>query len=461
MIPRLSSNDLAERAADVGPDPRLIGAAVEVDGPLLDIDHIRDLVAGRLGEAPLLTRRACGVPWGCGRPVWQDVTPDLAVHVRAATCPEPGDRHALLDLAARLAAEDLPHDRPRWRLCVVDGIAGGASALIWLSDHAAADGPSTLSSVLTVLGTSPGEHRGASVRPRVRPSATDVPALPGRGALMRDTAIARLRSLARLPHGLLLLAAGARELAASAGRRAPRTVLNRPIEAGFRLVVADVALEPLRAGARTCGATVNDAVLCAVGRTMHAELARRGDPVEQLLISCPVTVPVPAPARGRAALARPQNLVGVVRMAVPAPGPVGPDELRRHLTRVAELSRPRKRHLSAASTLVLSPAFRALAALRLYRPLVDHQRTMNALVTNLRGPQEQVTLAGRTVRGVVPVSPVVGNVPLAVTALSFGGRLSVTLRLAPSLWAAGPHLREEVQAELAAICDLVTDRPAP
>lgn len=72
-----------------------------------------------------------------------------------------------------------------------------------------------------------------------------------------------------------------------------------------------------------------------------------------------------------------------------------------------------------------------------------------------------MTLGGRSVRGVVPVSPVVGNVPLAATALSFGGRLSVTPRLAPSLWSAGPRLREEVAAGLTANCDLATAPPAP
>lgn len=463
MIPRLSGNDLAERAADVGPDPRLIGAAVELEGPPLDVDAVRGLLAARLHDAPLLTRRVRPVPYGCGRPLWQDVVPDLDVHVRSDRCPEPGDSAALLALTARLAGEDLPDDRPRWRLHVIDGMAGARSAVVWFSDHAAADGPSTLTSVLTVLGRAPEIARPPTPAtgpvPARQTRATGPQGLPARPELMRDAAVARLCAIARLPRGLLLLAAGVQELAASAGPRAPRTVLNRPIDAGIRLVVAEVGLEPLRAGARTCGATINDAVLCAVGRTMHAELVRRGDPVEELVLSCPVTVPARDRGDGETA-AKPQNLVGVVRIPVPAPGPPGPQELQNHLARVARLSRPRKRHLSAASTLLLSPAFRALAALRLYRPLVEHQRTMNAIVTNLRGPQEEVTLCSRVVRGVVPVSPVVGNVPLAATALSFGGRLSVTLRLAPALWPSATELRDAVQRELTAICELAPGHPS-
>lgn len=459
MIVRLSSNDLAELAADVGPDPRLVGAAVVLDGPRLDVAEVRSLVGRRLAEAPLLTRRLRRVPWGCGRPVWQHVAPDLTAHVTAATCPAPGDLDALLALTARLAGEPLPPDRPWWRLVVVDGMAAGGAALVWLSHHAAADGPGTLRSVLTVLGDSPGRPTPAA--PPAGAADGQLPAdsvalppvdaaLPSRGELVRDAARQRLAALARAPHGLALLGAAVLELAGSAGARAPRTVLNRPVDAGIRLLTADVDLERLHAGARSCGASVNDAVLCAFGRTVHAELAALGAPVGTLVVGCPVTVPAQsgddAPVRNR---------VGVVRLPVPAPDVRRPD-LRTHLTRVAALTAPRKRHLSAASTVVLSPVFRALAALRLYRPMVERQRTVSTLVTNLRGPLEPVRLCGRTARAMVPVTPIVGNVPVAAVALSYAGRLSVTVRLAPSLWGSAERIRHALRGELDAICGLAS-----
>lgn len=457
MITRLSSNDLAERAADVGPDPRLIGAVVQLEGPPPSATAVRALLATRLAEVDLLTRRIRPVPWGCGRPLWEDVRPDLDAHVLAETCPVPGDLEALLGLTARLAGQPLPDERPRWRLAVVDGLADGTGALVWLSDHTAADGPATLRSVLTALGGTPARPLdGTPARPLDGTVDPAHPAAPGRGTLARDAAATRLRALVRLPQGVALLGAAVLELAASAGARAPRTVLNRPVQAGIRLAVTEVDLAAFHAGARSCGATVNDAVLCAVGRVLHAELARRGAAVPRLVISCPVTVPVATAARGRTTV---QNRVGVVRMPVPAPGGARPDELRDHLAQVALLARPRKQHLSGASTVVLSPVFRALAALRLYRPMVEHQRTMNTLVTNLRGPDSTVRLCERSVRRVVPVTPLVGNVPIAAVALSFGGRLSVTLRVAPALWPQTAQLRDALQAELAAICALADGRP--
>lgn len=448
MIARLSSNDLAELAADVGPDPRLVGAAVVLDGPPLDVAEVRSLVATRLVHTPLLTRRLRRVPWGCGRPLWEEVVPDLTAHVTAAVCPAPGDLGALLALTARLAGEPLPPDRPWWRLVVVDGMADGAAALVWFSHHAAADGPGTLRSVLTVLGETALTTPRTSAAPG-RGQGTDA-GPPSRGALVRDTARRRLAALRHLPHGLTLLGAAALELAGSAGARAPRTVLNRPVEAGVRLLTADVDLARLRAGARSCGATVNDAVLCAFGRTVHAELAARGAPVGTLVVGCPVTVgadPVPAGGSHGAPV---QNRVGVVRLPVPAPDARRPD-VRSHLTRIAALTGPRKRHLSAASTVVLSPVFRALAAVRLYRPMVERQRTVTTLVTNLRGPQQPVRLCGRVVRTMVPVTPIVGNVPVAAVALSYAGRLSVTVRLAPSLWGAADRIRQTLVAELGEI----------
>jgi hypothetical protein len=348
-------------------------------------------------------------------------------------------------------------DRPLWRVVVVEGVADGGSALVWLSHHAAADGPATLRTVLTALGG----PDPAATGPGVEPAAADEPPLPSRARLIRDTATTRARLVVRLPQGLVLLGAAVLELAGSAGAQAPKTVINRPVHSGIRLLVADVDLEAFRAAAKSRGATVNDAVLCAFGRTVHAELARRGQPVPRIVIGCPVTVPLPTTGHGHAR-ATLQNRVGVVRLPVPAPTgafeAVGP-----HLTRIAELSRPRKRHLSAASTVVLSPAFRALAALRVYRPMVDHQRSMNTLVTNLRGPAGPMTLAGRSVRSIVPVTPIVGNVPVAAVALSFGGRLSVTMRVAPDLWPSAERLRADLTSALDEICALAgaTGEPVP
>ena len=229
------------------------------------------------------------------------------------------------------------------------------------------------------------------------------------------------------------------------------------MESGIRLLTADVDLAHLRAAARSCGATVNDAVLCAFGRTVHAELAVRGAPVAQLVVGCPVTVAaVPGLAAGGTHSGPVQNRVGVVRLPVPAPDPRRPD-VRTHLTRIAALTGPRKRHLSAASTVVLSPVFRALAAAGLYRPMVDRQRTVSTLVTNLRGPEQPVLLCGRAARAMVPVTPIVGNVPIAAVALSYAGRLSVTVRLAPSLWGAADRIRHALVEELGAVEELAAD----
>lgn len=82
MPERMSVFDLAELAADVGPNPRNIGVLIELDNLAPDLNAIRAAVRARLGLVPRLAQRMRRVPVGAGRPVWEDVAVDLNHHVR-------------------------------------------------------------------------------------------------------------------------------------------------------------------------------------------------------------------------------------------------------------------------------------------------------------------------------------------------------------------------------------------
>ncbi|RYV52319.1 wax ester/triacylglycerol synthase domain-containing protein [Pengzhenrongella frigida] len=428
MPAQLSVFDLAELAADVGPNPRNIGVLLELDGPAPELVAVREAVRARLGLVPRLAQRMRRVPRGAGRPVWEDVDVDLAHHVRARSA-GPAD---LLGVTAAILSEPLDLGYPWWTLTVVDVPAAGSSALVWSSHHAMADGPSLLRAVLAVVQDGP-----PCALPRREP-------MPGRVGLARAAWAARVRSVGgvvRWPQRLI----GFREIGASTGPAVPRSPLNRPVTAGYAVRVVDVELAGLRAGARACGATVNDALLWAWGAALHRWLAAAGDVGVPLVVSCTVTVP------SRAI----ENRVGAVRIPVPAPG----ESVAADLAALAVDTRRRKRLVSGSTWWLTAQGFRAIGALGLYRRFVDHQRSISTLLTNMRGPDEPLRVLGRQVTRAVPVSTLVGNVAAATAALSCGGRVVVTVMCSPELADAVDVLAADLGTGLDAVARLASAAP--
>ena len=427
MPERMSVFDLAELAADVGPNPRTIGVLLELEGPAPDLDAVRAGMRARLGLVPRLAQRMRRVALGAGRPVWEDVAVDLDHHVR-------GRSARAVDLpvvAAEILSEPLDAARPWWTLTVVDLPAEGRSALIWSSHHAMADGPSVLRAALAVLQGGPEQ----ALPPRQ--------AVPRSGQLARQAWNVRARSIrgaVRLPVQLV----GLRELGASSGVRVPASPLNRPITAGYALRTVDVAVDELRAGARACNATVNDALLWAWGSALHRQLRAAGAAGAPVVVSCTVTRPS----------TRTENRVGAIRFAVPAPG----ESVAVDLAALADDTRRRKRLISGSSWWLVAQLFRAVGSLGLYRGFVERQRSITSLLTNMRGPVEPLTVLGLRVTRAVPLATLVGNVTVLAAALTCGGRMVVTIMCSPEAEGQVDALIADLGAGLAAVAAL---RPTP
>ena len=121
------------------------------------------------------------------------------------------------------------------------------------------------------------------------------------------------------------------------------------------------------------------------------------------------------------------NQVGVMLVPIPVGG-----DLATRVTQVAANTRRRKEAVHGSSATLVGPAFRVLAAIRLLPRFLDHQRLVHTFVTNLHGPAEPMAFAGAPVRAVIPVPNTTGNVTVTFGALSYAGRLRVTVLSDPS-----------------------------
>lgn len=385
----------AELAGDVGPDPRLIAVLAELDGRL-DLTELRRQVAATLPALPVLSRRLVRT---AGRRIhWRAGPVDVDDRVRVERITGSAPAAAAAILCRPLADEAL------WSLTLLTG--PDTDLLLFVAHHVLLDGAGAARVFAALLGAEP-EPVQPPPRRRRRPAVL----------------------------GLL----------AGLGRGSSGTSLLVPIRSGFRLASVSVALAPVRAAARAAGATVNDVLLLVVSEALRDVAVARGESLRRICVSVPVTSPVQATGAGR-------NAVGAFVVTVPRsrPGEGDADTLGRIAARTR-----RRKALSAGSGAppALSHLLVVLGRLGWYRALFSRQRAITTLLTNLRGPAQPIVVQGVTVTALTPISPALGNVTVVCAALSYAGRLRLTVRLDRSMWPDAVLLVEALRAALERIAN--------
>lgn len=142
----------------------------------------------------------------------------------------------------------------------------------------------------------------------------------------------------------------------------------------------------------------------------RALLARRGELTGDLTLKVSVAASVRAPHDKTTG-----NLVGIMIVALP----VGePDPLRR-LQQIARSTAERKRIPP------YQPAGRLMQRWMVH--VMDRQRLVNLLASNLPGPSQTMYFAGSKILEVFQIGVVQGNLPLSVGALSYAGQLNLDI----------------------------------
>lgn len=450
----MSADDLMSLATERGTTPTQVGAVLFLDtsgragsatgpgivsAPELDAAQVVEQLARRLPGVPRLRQRLVSVPFGCGRPIWVDDPEfDVSRHVRVVVCPAPGGEQAVLDLAGAMLVRPLPRSRALWAATLVTGVGEHQAALVIVFHHVLADGVAGLA-VLAGLVDGAGSGAGApgaagSGFPRPRASVR---------RLAVDAWARRLGSLRRMPALLHRLGDAVVELRSVRWTRLRPTSLNAPTGPRRRFATVTVPLHGIRAAGRAQGATVNDVVLTAIGGALHRLLASRGEHEDRFIIS------VPFSERRGATAGELGNRSGVIPIRVPGAG----DPARR-LRFVAEGTLRAKRSAPGATTALLGPFFRVLARTGLFQWFVDRQRLIHTFVSNLRGPEQRLSIFGCPVTAIVPLSAATGNVTVSFAVLSYAGRLTITLIADPDACPDLAALRGLLAEELAALAAL-------
>jgi diacylglycerol O-acyltransferase len=368
--------------------------ATGVHGGVFDVRAVRAQVARRLPHVPQFTRRLEMAPRQ--RPRWRDDPDvDLDWHVRDVRLPAGTGRRGLERFVADRAAELITTRRPPWRMWLVEGVGPGEAAAVVLMHHAVGDGIGVVDILRQFLD-------------------------PQREVALPD-GVARAPSLTRVA-GVL---GGVASLAVEG--TAPQLPFNRAVTTARAWRTLDVPLRDVRTLARASGTSVTDVMLAAVGEVLRPAAGT----ATNMRVAVPLTLRSPRRRRDAGAERASGNLTAAVRVTVP----LGDTAPARRLARVHASTVQRYRVGRVAATAAVIRAIGALpaglhrrAARAMYRA-----KFFNAIVTNIPGPSQPRWFAGFPLKDVYPVVPLADGVPLAVGALSWNGRLCVSVTADPTL----------------------------
>ena len=400
-----------------------VAAAMVFEGPPLAYQDLLQHIQSRLHLVPRYRQRLAPVPLGQGRPKWVDDSHfDLRYHVRSTALPRPAGDYELQVLAGRVFSQPLNRARPLWEMWLVEGLPEGRFALLSKTHHAVVDGISGMD-ILSVLFSDDEDPGQADWRPEPPPGDLELllEALWERATQPAEL-VRPVRSLLRRPQraveGLVGVAAGLGAFAWAGLRPAPETPYNRDTVGGDRhFTWVEASLDDVKAIKNELGGTVNDVVLSIVARGLRRHLLRLEWDVEGLELKAFV----PVSLRDDDERTGEGNRVGgiIAPLAVGCPGPV---ECLRRISDEMDGLKDSGQALGAQALTDLA-GFAPPNLLNQGARLVARQRFVNLVVTNVPGPQQPLSLAGRELLALYPLVPLGKNLTFGVAIVSYNGRM--------------------------------------
>lgn len=414
---------------------------------------------------PRLRQRVQPAPASLGAPTWVD-DPEFSIqyHVRHIALPAPGSMRQLLDLAMLIVLDAFDRARPLWQFVVVDGLAGGRSALIQKLHHTITDGEGGVALSMQFLDLQRNAPEPSPIAPwentsspssenndssnLLRSSMSDAMRVP-LGLLRQIREV--LSDPTQLPTLGAETAATVRALLAQVGNvGAARSPLWTQRSLQRRLEVLRAPYRPMREAARALGGKINTAFLTAAADAAGRYHRQLGMPVESLRTSMAVST-----RTGNSG----SNAFSLVRLLVPT----GEMAISERFDAVNESVNQARESSKGATLDTLATVSAALPTSVLTRIARTQGQTVDFATSNVRGAGIPLFIAGAQMLENYPVGPLAG-VAFNLTLLSYNHSLDLGLNIDTAAVAQPELLRtciEQSLADLIAIAPPLTTLPAP
>jgi diacylglycerol O-acyltransferase / wax synthase len=426
-------------------------------GPGGDYELFQSRVAERFHLIEPLRRRP--VPGLLGRTVWMD-DPDIHLqrHLHHVVLAEGGGLEALAETASDVASYPLPRDRPLWEAWFVEGFEKGQMAVIAKVHHSAVDGVSGIFALSAFFDLEPFPETPHATRWH-------------QPAPLKSTAVlkARMEGARRRPAEVLK---GATRLATSGVQlvrsnnectplpcTGPRMSYNRTLSPRRSVAFTTLKVDDVKRIARGFDASVNDVVVALCAGVLRRYAIQCDElPDRPLVAAIPVSERLPE--HGAAG-----NQMSFMIYALPVhladPGE-RIDFVRRSAARAKELhSRAGRGLLAAVAALApkvaMGPAMRALSSLHAADALPP---MINVLISNIRGPELPLYVAGASLKSIFPMGPVIEGVGLGITAVSYQDEFAFGFIACSDLVSDIRDFSLGLHLEMATMLDCLSTEPA-
>ena len=421
---RMSPVDTTWLRMDRPANLMMIVAVWLLEGPVA-LDKVEKQIAKGLLSYPRYRQKVEYRPSGV---FWRDDPDfDLARHIRRVRLPGRAGKQELELLVGELSSEPLDPNHPLWSVHVIEDYDGGA-ALVLRGHHAIADGTALMGVIMSLVDgpeqnarrSEPALEEEGWLRTLTAPIVSAISA----GAQASTSTLGAALDLARHP-----LRAGdyLRDGAGVAGELA--YLLFMPSDSATRFKgkpkgskrvawCEPLKLPEVKAVSRALGCSINDVLLSCVAGAMRRYLADKGDRTEGVEIRALVPNDLRQPGDPELG-----NRFGILVVELP----VGIEDPIERLMTVRQRMSALKASYEPATTLGL---FAALG----YVPKIVQDQLLDllasratAVMTNVQGPSEPLTVAGSRLKQSLSWVPQTGDVGMGVAIYSYAGQVQFGL----------------------------------
>jgi diacylglycerol O-acyltransferase len=373
-------------------------------GEALTADRLRAHLEERLPLLPRFRQVVRPLPLRLTPPGWVDDPEfELGRHVRPQTLPAPGERAELQAFVARLNERVLDPRFPLWEAHVLDGLAGGGTAMLMRWHHAMVDGMSAVRITRLLLDAAP----EGTARPTIPRDAGD--GEPSARAAVPRAGGTETNSLKGWL-ALLKAAAGPPRFSPGGGRA--------------RWAMAEFPESEMRAAARRLGGSVNELVaVLAAGAIAHV-LTARGDTRPDDTVR--TLVPIVRASGGRERGLGNHGAHFVTKL------PVSPMDERERVRAVIAAMREGRRSgqveaiARGIERLEGAPVPFIVVLARIAGVTgTGEAGAVDLIVSFMPGPRRRLSLAGFPLEAGYPVLPIGPRARLTVGGVSLGGVVSL------------------------------------